>query len=67
MQHEGWDQDHHSLWNSHTIELHSLLADPLNPAPSGVEPDGFVHHHIQVLHLSDGVVRGSGLEEEWKG
>lgn len=64
VQHEGWDQHHHSLWNGHSIELHSLLGDPLEPAPDGVEPDGFVHHHIQVLHLNDGAVRGSGLGEE---
>lgn len=61
MQHIGWDHDHHVLWNSHTIDFHRLLADPLNPAPGGEEPEGFVHHHIEILHLCDGVVRGSGL------
>lgn len=61
MHHVGWDYDCHALWNSHTIDLHRLFADPLNPPPSGEETEDFVHHHVKIFHLHDGIIRGSSL------
>lgn len=61
VQDVGWDGDHHSFGNGHSVDLHVLLAGSLNPPPEGVEPEGFIHCHVEIFQFHYGFVGERGL------
>lgn len=66
VQDVGWDYDHDSFGNVHSIYLHVFFAGSLNPPPEGIDPEGFIHCHVKIFQFRNCFVRERSLQDNMR-
>lgn len=65
-----WDDNNCSFWNGHPVYFHISLAGSLKPSSKRIEPEGFIHGHVEVFQLHYRFIRERSLwtmGERWSG